>query len=57
MQWIKRRTLQLAAACLPCELKARLVQNFQRNMIFLLSPRWDIYVSMLWDRDGNYTRL
>ena len=38
MQWIKRRTFQLAAACLPCEFKACLVRDFQRNIMFLLYP-------------------
>ena len=57
MQWIKRKTFQLAAACLPCEFKACLVRDFPRNIMFLLSPHWDIDVSMLCPYVLHFTQV
>ena len=49
-QWLEREALQ--GRCLPCGFESRLVQDFQRNIMFLPSRYWDI-VSMLcpWARN------
>ena len=42
------------ALCLSCSFEPRLVRDFQKNTMFLLSQSWDI-VSMLWSLVGHFT--
>ena len=43
-QWLERGALPVS--CLPCGSETRLVQDFQRNIMFLPSQYWDIVLML-----------